>query len=73
MKSLLEFKTWPRLGPFGYKLYKDRARRGANLMLSLKKHTIVYPVHCALFYMGNDAEIFSAHYAWKVTEKGVFD
>jgi hypothetical protein len=23
-----------------------------------------------LFYIGNDAEIFSAHYAWKVAEKG---
>ncbi len=27
-------------------------------------------VLCALFYMENDAEIFPAHYTWKVAEKG---
>jgi hypothetical protein len=25
---------------------------------------------CALFYIENDAEIFLAHYTWKVAEKG---
>jgi hypothetical protein len=25
---------------------------------------------CALFYIENDAEIFHAHYTWKVAEKG---
>ncbi len=25
---------------------------------------------CALFYIENDAEIFPAHYTWKVAEKG---
>ncbi len=27
-------------------------------------------VQCALFYIENDAEIFLAHYTWRVTEKG---
>ncbi len=26
-------------------------------------------VQCALFYIENDAEIFPAHYTWKVPEK----
>ncbi len=29
-----------------------------------------YRVKCALFYIENDAEIFPAHYTWKVAEKG---
>jgi hypothetical protein len=32
--------------------------------------TVFYRVECALFYMENDAEIFPAHYTWKVSEKG---
>jgi hypothetical protein len=32
--------------------------------------TVFYEVCCALFYIENDAEIFPAHYSWKVTEKG---
>jgi hypothetical protein len=32
--------------------------------------TIFYREWCAIFYMENDAEIFPAHYTWKVTEKG---
>jgi len=28
-------------------------------------------VLCAFFYMENDAEIFPAHYTWKVAEKGI--
>ncbi len=32
--------------------------------------TVVYQVQCALFYIENDAEIFLAHYTWKVAEKG---
>ncbi len=34
------------------------------------KHlTVFYCVQCA-FYIENDAEIFPAHYTWKVAEKG---
>ncbi len=32
--------------------------------------TVFYGVYCALFYIENYAEILSAHYTWKVTEKG---
>ncbi len=32
--------------------------------------TLFYQVECTLFYMENDAEIFLAHYTWKVAEKG---
>ncbi len=32
--------------------------------------TIFYRVQCALFYIENDAEIFSTHYTRKVGEKG---
>ncbi len=32
--------------------------------------TIFYQVNSVLFYMENDAEIFLAHYTWKVAEKG---
>ena len=32
--------------------------------------TIFFQVQCALFYIENDAEIFPAHYSWKVAEKG---
>ncbi len=32
--------------------------------------TVFYRVECTLFYMENDAEIFPAHYTWKVSEKG---
>ncbi len=35
------------------------------------KTTIFYRVQCALFYIENDAEIFPAHYSWKVAEKGL--
>jgi hypothetical protein len=38
-------------------------------MLTLK-NTIFYQLECALFYIENDAEIFPAHYTWKVAEKG---
>jgi hypothetical protein len=31
---------------------------------------IFYQAYCALFYIKNDAEIFPAHYTWKVAEKG---
>ncbi len=31
--------------------------------------TIFYQVQYALFYIENDAEIFPAHYTWKVPEK----
>ncbi len=31
---------------------------------------IFYEVSCALLYVENDAEIFPAHYTWKVAEKG---
>ncbi len=33
-------------------------------------NTIFYRVQCALYYFENDAEIFPAHYTWKVAEKG---
>ncbi len=36
----------------------------------LRSFTIFYQVQCALFYIKNDAEIFTAHYTWKVGEKG---
>ncbi len=32
--------------------------------------TKFYRVQCTLFYIENDAEIFPAHYTWKVAEKG---
>ncbi len=32
--------------------------------------TVFYGVQCTLFYIENDAEIFLAHYTWKVAEKG---
>ncbi len=31
---------------------------------------IFFRVYCAFLYIENDAEIFSAHYTWKVAEKG---
>ncbi len=37
---------------------------------SLFQHTVFNRVSCALFYIGNDAEIFPAHYTWRVAEKG---
>jgi hypothetical protein len=33
--------------------------------------TVFYRVLCTLFYIKNDAEIFPAHYTWKVAEKGL--
>ncbi len=37
----------------------------------LEKTTIFYRVYYKLFfYIENDAEIFPAHYTWKVAEKG---
>ncbi len=33
--------------------------------------TVFYQVLCALFYIKNDAEIFPAHYTWKVAKKGL--
>ncbi len=32
--------------------------------------TVFYRVQCALFYIENDAQIFPAHYTWKVAEYG---
>ncbi len=32
--------------------------------------TVFFQVQCALFLIENDAEIFPAHYTWKVAEKG---
>ncbi len=32
--------------------------------------TIFYQVECELFCIENDAEIFPAHYTWKVADKG---
>ncbi len=32
--------------------------------------TVLYRVKCTLFYIENDAEIFPAHFTWKVAEKG---
>ncbi len=31
--------------------------------------TAFFGVQCTLLYIENDAEIFPAHYTWKVTEK----
>jgi hypothetical protein len=31
--------------------------------------TIFYQLYCTLFCIENDAEIFPAHYTWKVAEK----
>ncbi len=33
-------------------------------------YTIFYRVQCALFFIKNYAEIFPAHYTWKVADKG---
>ncbi len=38
--------------------------------LEMKTFTVFYHVQCTLFYIENDAEIFPAHYTWKVAEKG---
>ncbi len=35
---------------------------------SLILFTVFYRVYCTLFYIENDAEIFPAHYTWKVAE-----
>ncbi len=35
----------------------------------MTKTNLFYRVCCTLFYIENDAEIFPAHYTWKVTEK----
>ncbi len=32
--------------------------------------TVFYQVQCSLLYIENDAEIFPAHYTWKVAKKG---
>ncbi len=32
--------------------------------------TVFYQIQYALFYTENDAEVFPAHYTWKVAEKG---
>ncbi len=37
---------------------------------SMSTITIFYQVQCALLNIENDAEIFPAHYTWKVAEKG---
>jgi hypothetical protein len=37
---------------------------------SVTSFTIFYRVYCTLLYIENDAEIFPAHYIWKVAEKG---
>ncbi len=34
------------------------------------KSIIFCRVQCTLFYIENDAEIFPAHYTWRVAEKG---
>jgi hypothetical protein len=39
-----------------------------NLWLNLLPYFIRYIAH--FFYIENDAEIFPAHYTWKVAEKG---
>ncbi len=36
---------------------------------TMAQNTIFYWVKCALLYIENDAEIFPAHYTWKVAEK----
>ena len=33
-------------------------------------NTVFYQAQCTLFYIENDAEIFPAHYTWKVAVKG---
>jgi hypothetical protein len=40
-----------------------------KLILELRV-IIFYQAYSALFYIKNDAEIFPAHYTWKVAEKG---
>ncbi len=34
------------------------------------RDTVFYRVQCTLFCTENDADIFPAHYTWKVAEKG---
>ncbi len=34
------------------------------------RDTVFYQVQCTLFYIENVAELFPAHYTWKVSEKG---
>jgi len=36
----------------------------------MKSPTVFYQVKWALFYLETDAEIFPAHYTWKVAEEG---
>ncbi len=40
-----------------------------GVYLSWCNITIFYREQCTLFYIENDAEIFPAHYTWKVAEK----
>ncbi len=47
-----------------------RSRRLWPLNASTNMFTVSYRVQCTLFYIENDAEIFPAHYTWKVAEKG---
>ncbi len=37
--------------------------------LKIDQVTVLYCVQCALLNIENDAEIFPAHYTWKVAEK----
>jgi hypothetical protein len=46
-----------------------RLGQGYPTAYSSKMGTIFCRVKCALFYIENYAEIFPAHYTWKVAEK----
>ncbi len=42
----------------------------SRLQKTVKYIPVFYQVQYALLYIENDAEIFPAHYTWKVAEKG---
>ncbi len=58
--------------------FQIQQKYAANLSVSVYKikfntNTTFYRVQCTVFYIENDAEIFSAHYTQKVAEKGFLD
>jgi hypothetical protein len=58
------FKFWVR--PFCCTTFYLQPLLGDKIFVNIS--TVFYRVKCALFYMENDAEIFPAHYKWRVAE-----
>ncbi len=41
----------------------------ANVLGTYIQYHILSSIVCTFFFIGNDAEIFSVHYTWKVAEE----